>query len=145
MVYLPRVATLAAMAAGLVSAMTSTGCLKNTYVTNLPMGGGIYTQKAPFYLWGLVGEKTVDLRQVCPNGVTWFQNRQQFGDGLLSLITLGIYDPITIEVRCAGGQSYLAIPDASDRRTWFYATDDQGQLLQPPTAGPALALSGGAL
>jgi len=107
---LPRPAALAALALTLGTA----GCMKNTYVTNRQLGGGIYTQKASFYLWGLVGEKTVDLHQVCPGGVAWFQNRMSVGDSLVGCITCGLYEPVTIEVRCAGGQAYLAVPDVPE-------------------------------
>lgn len=96
------------------------GCMKNTYMTGRSYGGGAYTQKAHFFLYGLIGEKTVDLNQVCPDGTAWFQNRRTFGDGLVSCITCSIYTPVTIEVRCASGAAWLAVPDPEENVTWFY-------------------------
>lgn len=109
----------------------STGCMKNTYATGLNYGGGAYTQQASFYLWGLVGEHTVDLNQVCPGGAAWFQNYRSFGDSLIGLVTCGIYQPVTIEVRCASGQAFLAVPDPQEGVTWFYQLDKQGQPMVP--------------
>lgn len=122
-----------------VAALGSTGCMKNTYTTGQSYGGGIYTQKASFFLWGLVGEKTVDLNQVCPSGAAWFQNRTSFGDSAVGCITCGLYQPVTLEVRCASGQGYLAVPDPEEGVTWFYELDEQGDLVEP------LADDGGAL
>lgn len=127
----------------LVVGLAGTGCMKNTYMTGKAYGGGVYTQKASFFLWGLIGEKTVDLNQVCPNGAAWFQNRRSLGDGVVGCITCGLYQPVTLEVRCAGGQSYLAVPDPEEGVTWFYALDEQGQLQEPATE--AAPTQGGAL
>lgn len=109
---------------GLV-ALLGSGCMKNTYMTGQSYGGGTYTQKASFFIYGLIGEKTVDLNQVCPQGVAWFQNRRTIGDSLVSCITCSLYTPVTIEVRCAGGAAYLAVPDAGEGVTWFYEQDAQ--------------------
>lgn len=105
-----------------------TGCYKNTYITGEPHGGGVYTQKASFFIFGLVGQKTVDIQQVCPNGVSWFQNRMDFVDGLIGCVTCSLYTPVTIEVRCSSGQSYLAVPDAREGVTWIHPLDEDGQL-----------------
>lgn len=100
--------------------LMGSGCMKNTYITGKAQGGGVYTQKAGFFLWGLVGQKTVDMGQVCPGGVAWFQNRRDFIDGVVGCVTCGLYQPVTIEVRCSGGQSWLAVPDAEQGLTWFH-------------------------
>lgn len=126
----PRTALAAAACAGLLA----TGCYKNTYVTDLGMGGGAYTQKASFFLWGLVGRHTVDLAPVCPDGVGWFQNRWTFLDGFVGLITFGLYQPVTIEVRCATGQAWLGLPDEDAGGTWLYALDEDGALTEQARA-----------
>lgn len=120
----PRVNKATALGAVvLAAAALGTGCYRNTYTTGLPQGGGTYVQKAPFFLWGLVGQKDVDMRRVCPNGVAWFQNRATFVDGLLNLVTFGIYSPLTIEVRCSSGQAYLLEPDEERGITWVTPLD----------------------
>ncbi len=104
-------------------ALWGSGCMKNTYVTTKPSGGGTYTQKASFFINGLIGEKTVDLNQVCPQGVSWFQNRKTIGDSVVGCLTCALYTPLTIEVRCAGGGAFLAVPDPGEGVTWFYPQD----------------------
>lgn len=60
-----------------------------------------YEDSRPFFLWGLVGEQRVDVKQICSNTpVIQMQSQQTFSDGALSLITLGIYAPHTIKVWC---------------------------------------------
>ena len=60
-----------------------------------------YEDSRPFYLWGLVGEQRVDVKQICSNTpVIQMQSQQTFSDEALSLITLGIYSPHTIKVWC---------------------------------------------
>ncbi len=104
----------------LAIAVAASGCYKNTYMTTKPQGGAIHTQKAVFFLWGLVGEENVDLKSICPQGVAWFQNRMEPVDWVLGCLTCGIYQPLTVEVRCASGSAYLAVPDVDQNVTWFY-------------------------
>jgi len=77
-----------------------------SYKTNLPRGGALHDEKGHYFLWGLVGEKSVNLTQLCPQGVARWKNQQTFVDGLLGFITLGIYIPRTITVECTGGTAY---------------------------------------
>lgn len=112
-----------------------TGCYKNTYTTGLPHGGGVYSQKASFFLFGLVGQHTVDIKQVCPDGVSWFQNRVDVVDGIIGCVTCGLYQPVTIEVRCSSGQAWLAVPDAEEGVTWFHPLDEDGQPLAAELGG----------
>ncbi len=114
---------LAPIAAALLLAGFGSGCFRNTYTTGQPQGGGIYVQKAHFWIFGIVGQKTVDMGQVCPDGVAWFQNRLDFIDGFATCLTCGIYSPSTIEVRCASGQGWLMTPDEEAGLTWVEPLD----------------------
>lgn len=61
-----------------------------------------YEEVKPFYMWGLVGEHTVDVTVVCGDKqVQQMQTQQTFVDGLLGGLTLGIYAPRTAKVWCA--------------------------------------------
>jgi hypothetical protein len=61
-----------------------------------------YQDSKPFFLWGLVGDHTVDVSQVCTNGeATQMQTQHTFLDGLLGFVTLGIYAPRTAKVWCS--------------------------------------------
>ena len=60
-----------------------------------------YSDSKSYFLWGIVGEKHVDVVQVC-NGKMPRQMQAQstFLDSFLSTITLGIYYPRTAKVWC---------------------------------------------
>jgi hypothetical protein len=60
-------------------------------------------QKAHFFLFGLAGHPEKDLSKMCPNGIDWVQLKGNVGDMILSGITLGIWQPRTIGVKCAQG------------------------------------------
>jgi hypothetical protein len=66
-----------------------------------------YSDSKPFFLWGIVGKNHVDVKTVCNGrGAVQLQSQQTFVDGLLGVITLGIYSPRTAKVWCnEGGQS----------------------------------------
>jgi hypothetical protein len=90
--------------AGLVAALAlAAGCYN---VTIRPEGGyrvatpPTFEQRQDFYLWGLVGESHIDTRTVCKNGTSQLQSQVRFVDGLLTLVTLGIYSPETARVWC---------------------------------------------
>jgi hypothetical protein len=118
----------------------SSGCYKNTYTTGQPMGGSIHTLKATYFIFGLVGDASVDLDQLCPSGVAWFQNRMDPVDAVLTCVTCSLYTPLTIEVRCASGQAWLAVPDEDEGLTWIYAIDENSAPL--PYSGETLELGG---
>ncbi len=131
------------MSAALLAAAAAGGCYKNTYTTGQPIGGATHTVKANFFIYGLIGETTVNVDALCPNGVAWFQNRMDVPDALLSCITCSLYTPLTIEVRCASGQAWLAVPDDEESMTWIFALDEEGEVA--PFIGETAQLSGGAL
>jgi hypothetical protein len=91
-----------AICVGLI--LVATGCYS---VTIRPDGGfkmatqPNFEQRQDFYLWGLVGESHIDTAKVCPkSGPSQMQSQMTFVDGLLGLITLGIYSPETAKVWC---------------------------------------------
>lgn len=78
-----------------------------TSVTIRPSGGEkihtepTYTDSKPFYLFGLIGEHTVDVNEVCDGAeVEQMQTLISSNDYLLNLITLFIYSPRTAKVWC---------------------------------------------
>jgi hypothetical protein len=93
------------MAALLAVAFLATGCYTVRFQSNLTPGGAKFEEKGNFFLWGLIGEKEVDLKKLCPTGPARWQNQQTFVDGLIGAVTLGIYIPRTINVECAGAKA----------------------------------------
>jgi hypothetical protein len=63
-----------------------------------------YQDSKSFYFWGLVGEHHVDVQRIC-NGKepVQMQSQQTFKDGLLGVVTLGIYSPHSTKVWCSRG------------------------------------------
>ncbi|KKO50233.1 Bor family protein [Arsukibacterium sp. MJ3] len=60
-----------------------------------------YQKTEHFYLWGLVGEKHVDVKNICGSkSVRQMQTQQTFINGLAASVTLGIYAPHTVKVWC---------------------------------------------
>lgn len=96
--------------------LCTTGCQTVHYTTGRSAGGGRVQQNAPFFLWGLVGTKVVNMNEVCPEaGAARWQNQQTFLDGFLSVITLGIYSPRTIVIECASGTAQVSptVPESA--------------------------------
>jgi hypothetical protein len=83
--------------------LVAAGCYS---VTARPDGGfkvatkPSFEQRQDFFLWGLVGETHIDTQQVCPRGTSQIQSQLTFVDGLLTVVTLGIYSPQSARIWC---------------------------------------------
>ena len=53
-----------------------------------------------FFLFGLIGESTIDLRKECPNGIASFGDRATPLNWVFSIVTLGLYTPRTVMIEC---------------------------------------------
>jgi len=63
-----------------------------------------YQESKPYFLWGLVGEHTIDVQEVCGGReCVQMQSQYTFLDGFLSFLTIGLYSPKTAKVWCEGG------------------------------------------
>lgn len=99
---------------GLTLALTvllMTGCyhqVVQTGATPAP-GNAVVQQTVALYFFGLVGAE-VDTTGDCPTGVAIIETQQTFLNGLLGVVTLGIYTPQTVTITCAGGEE--EVPDA---------------------------------
>lgn len=108
------------------AALVLSGCFTVRYTTGQNPGGSRHEESASFFLWGLVGDKRVDLDSICPQGVARWQNQATFLDGFLAVVTLGIYSPRTVVVECTGGRAYRMTPDQK-RRLVAEAGSDLGE------------------
>jgi hypothetical protein len=88
-------------ALGAALLLSTAGCKTVQYRTRLPAGGARSERTLHFFLFGAVGTATVDLTEACPNGVARWQNQKSFVDGLLTVVTIGIYTPRTVTIECA--------------------------------------------
>jgi hypothetical protein len=91
------------------------GCYHATVDTGLePSLRTIDDQWADSWVYGLVPPATVETAQRCPNGVAMIETQQSFLNGLVGVLTFGIYTPMTIKVTCAarGGDDAAASDEA---------------------------------
>lgn len=66
---------------------------------------------ASAWIYGLVPPATVSTTSQCPGGVSKVETQQSFVNGLVGLLTLGIYTPMSIKVTCAAGaKAALLLP-----------------------------------
>ena len=77
-------------------------------VTIKPEGGLSRLAKTPdysewqsFFFWGLVSENHIDTSSICGEApIRQIQSQFSFLNGLVSVLTLGIYNPRTAKVWC---------------------------------------------
>jgi hypothetical protein len=91
-------------------ALLLTGCYKATFISNPNVvRGADHDQWNSFFLWGLVGEETLDVRQFCSGGqVAQVRTGANFLTGLVGFFTLGIYAPRMAYVWCAASPGAAA-------------------------------------
>lgn len=91
--------------ATVVIAFVVTGCATQTYHLNKASQSQLRDQEMQhFFVNGIGQEKQVNAAQVCGgiDKVAKVESHQRFVDGLLSVVTLGIYTPRTAKVYCSG-------------------------------------------
>jgi hypothetical protein len=110
---LGRAALLAAM-------LGAAGCYKATFIRDPGVVKGAEQDRwLDFWLWGLVNEQDIDVKQFCPDGrVAQVVTGGNFGTGIVSLLTLGIYAPRKVYVTCA-----------ADGRALQLELDEHGKLV----------------
>lgn len=60
-----------------------------------------YQQSKPYFLVGLVGKHRIDVRSICEaSEVLQMQSQRTLADGAFSLLSLGLYTPLTVKVWC---------------------------------------------
>jgi hypothetical protein len=100
----------------------STACYHATVDTGLPPSGQeINKPWASGWILGLVPPATINTMAECPHGVSRVETQQSFVNQLVGMLTLGIYTPMQINVRCAaagsadagGGPTFAADIDRS--------------------------------
>ena len=95
------------------------GCFKHTYTVGAgaPTGPVAYTEWRHHWIVGLISPgHELDVQDVCPSGDATIRQEQTFLNGLVAILTSGIYASMTVEVRCAGGMVHLDL-NADEVRT----------------------------
>ena len=85
-------------------ALTLAACYHQVVRTELPPSPTVVEREwVPAWVFGLVPAKPIDFRQQCPSGAAVVETQQSFANGLVRLVTLGIYTPQSVRVTCASG------------------------------------------
>jgi hypothetical protein len=85
-------------------ALCTTGCFHQVVNTGRTPGTTVVDKPwVSTWLWGLVAAQPIDARQQCPSGVAAITTEQSFVNGLVALVTVGIYTPQHVTITCASG------------------------------------------
>lgn len=91
-----------------IVALSTMACFHQVVQTGNPPGSTVIDKQfVATWLWGIVPAQPIDVRQKCPSGVATIETEQTFADGLVGLLTLGIYTPQHARVTCASGSASL--------------------------------------
>ena len=83
-------------------ALASSACFHQSIQSGLaPSTTVVEKQFVATWLWGIVPATPIDVRQQCPSGVATVETEQSFVNGLVGVVTLGIYSPQRLRVTCA--------------------------------------------
>jgi len=101
---LARVALLAALLAG-------AGCYKATFIRDANAVKGAESDRwLDYWFWGLMNQQDINVREFCPDGrVAQVVTGGNFGTGIVSVLTIGIYAPRKVYVTCATGGRALEL------------------------------------
>lgn len=83
-------------------AQIETGALPSDVVVRNDMATG--------WLWGLIPPKVTNVASQCPTGVSRVETTHSFVNGLLNVLTGGIFTPMTIIVTCAKAGTAMTLP-----------------------------------
>jgi hypothetical protein len=85
-----------------------TACFHQVVQTGRAAGSTVVDKPwVPGWLWGLVANDEIDVRQSCPMGVAVVETEQSFMNGLASAVTLGIFTPQHVRITCASSSASL--------------------------------------
>ena len=84
------------------------GCFEHTFTlgAGAPAGEVVHDEWDHHWLAGLIDPgQELELRDVCPSGNATIHGEMSFLNGLVGILTGGIYMPTTVTVRCDTGAS----------------------------------------
>ena len=90
------------------------GCFKETYHVGAgsPAGQVVYDTWRHHWLWGLVSPaEAIAVNDFCPSGNATIHQEQTFLNGLVSVLTSGIFAPRTVQIRCGGARTEIELDE----------------------------------
>jgi hypothetical protein len=103
--------------------LLASGCYHQVVQTGKAPGRGVVEHWfVSVWAWGLVPAKPIDVRRECPGGVATIMSETSVVNGVIAVLTLGIYTPQHVRVTCAlqtsalpRGATEIAIPATASR------------------------------
>src|SRR6188472_2915764 len=71
------------------------------FVDGNTLRGEEHNEWASYFLFGIIGDHEIDVRESCPEGVHEITTGNNFLTWFLSVITIGIYTPRKVNIWCA--------------------------------------------
>ena len=99
------------------------GCYHATIDTGLAPGHKTVEMWKHSWIYGLVPPSVVEAQSECENGVAKVETQQSFLNGLVNVLTGGIYTPMTVIVTCAADGMSSAAVDSESVVTVPYGSD----------------------
>ena len=99
------------------------GCYHATIDTGLAPGHKTVEMWKHSWIYGLVPPSVVEAQSECENGVARVETQQSFINGLVNVLTGGIYTPMTVIVTCAADDMSSAAVDSASVVTVPYGSD----------------------
>ena len=92
----------------LAGLLAAPACYTHLYTTDpaAATGAEVYKKWHHHYLFGLISkDEALDLKELCPSGALQVEDKHTFVNSLLGGLTLGIWHPTTVTIRCADGSA----------------------------------------
>jgi hypothetical protein len=88
--------------AALVAVVAATACVRITVTSNAtPAPTVVEKRQQHSFVAGLVPPTEVNVREECPNGVATVETVHSPANMLATLVTFGIWSPLSVKVTCA--------------------------------------------
>ena len=88
----------------------STACYHAIVETGRPAGTTVVSKPwVATWILGLVPAQEISVAAECPNGIARVETQQRFVNGLVALLTIGIYTPQTATITCAASRTGMRL------------------------------------
>lgn len=87
----------------LIAVLSTSACYHQVVQTGKPAGNTVIDRPwTSTFIFGLVAASEINTASQCPNGVATVETQQSFLNGVVGLLTFGLYTPLTVTITCAG-------------------------------------------
>jgi hypothetical protein len=87
---------------------STTACFRQVVQTGRAPSQTVVQQNwVSTWIFGLVPATPIDARAQCPSGIATVETQTSFANGLLGILTIGIWTPQTATITCAAGTAVL--------------------------------------